>query len=276
MKTQQQAQEIFDVLVQALIEDTNGYNKRYVTRNLTRVTATLPTPLEHFLQLLEEKMVLENFDRKFFSQVYANIFHTGPIPKNRNHIAMTCQIQVNREPISSVLDFWVDLDSAATQLNTHYNINPPYCFKVKNRARRLKDATGIDESWVGYNESCIVNSVHNPSTTDFFIGCLGSGMISGYALLLAALAVASLITLSTPVIVTAIGVGLLAGAACYSFFKAMDDKNTNKIPMEPNPENIVDIFQEHFAASLGVPEGIRPHDRVEVIDEPNSSVQSSL
>ena len=135
MKTQRQAQEIFNVLVTEL-EGANDWNLVYVTRNLNNWGAdfTIDTPLRCFLKSIREKLTEEDVSEEFLRRVYAKAFHTGPIPKNRNHIGMTCDLQVKSGPKSPVLSFWVDLDKVAAQLNTHLRINPPYRFEVKYHA----------------------------------------------------------------------------------------------------------------------------------------------
>jgi hypothetical protein len=96
--------------------------------------------------------------------------------------------------------------------------------------------------------------------------------VSVYALLINVLAVASIITLSTAGIFTAVGVGvgvgvgLAVGVASYYFFKARSGANTTVTPIEESSsENIEDIFRNHFAATIGMT--ILPQDRVEIIDD---------
>ncbi len=100
--------------------------------------------------------------------------------------------------------------------------------------------------WEKYSEA--VNSRDNPSTVHsrFLLGCMLSGAISGYALLVVALAVASIVTLSTAGIGAVAGVGLVAGITSYGLFKAKEAPNTKTVAIEPNAERIEDIFQEHF------------------------------
>ena len=255
MKTQQQAQEIFNVLVTNL-EYANDWNLCYVTKNLNNLRTdltTIDTPLEHFLKSARKKL---DVSEDFLSRVYAEAFHTGPIPKNRNHIGMTCDLKVNSGPTSPVLSFWVDLDKVADQLNTYLRINPPYRFEVKYHATNVYSGDGNTS-----NTSSAVNSLQNPLyiNFNFLLGCIVSGVVSVSALLIAALAVASIITLSTAGIFTAVGVGLVAGVASYCFFKARSGVNTGVHTTiapteeieESSPENIEDIFRNHFAATIG-------------------------
>ncbi len=268
MKTQQQAQEIFNVLLTEL-ECANGWNLFYVTRNLNnwRADFTIDTPLEHFLKSAKEKLTEEDVSEEFLSRVYAEAFHTGPTPKKRNHIGMTCDLQVNSGQTSPVLSFWVDLDKVAAQLNTYLRINPPYRFEVKYHATSSRNERGsAGGANLIENTSSAVNSVQNPSSinTNFLLGCIVSGVVSVYALLIPALAVASIITLSTAGIFT--GVGSVAGVASYCFFKARSGANRTLAPIEePSSENIEDIFRNHFAATIGMT--ILPRDRVEIIDD---------
>ena len=253
------------------LECANGWNLFYVTRNLNNCRAyfTIDAPLKHFLKSAREKLTEEDVSEQFLSRVYAEAFHTGPIPKNRNHIGMTCDLQVNSGLTSPVLSFWVDLDKVAAQLNTHLRINPPYRFEVKYHATSSRSGSGSSggANFI-INTSSAVNSVQNPLSinTNFLLGCIVSGVVSAYALLIAALAVASIITLSTAGIFTAVGVGLVAGVASYCFFKARSGANTTVAPIEESrSENIEDIFSNHFAATIDMT--ILAQDRVEIIDD---------
>lgn len=275
MKTQQQAQEIFDVLVTQLSVAT-CWNIHHITHYLHPLHEDIvrDTPLDHFVKNTRENLTEEDVSEAFLRQVYANAFYTDPIPKGRNHLAMTCELVVNGRPASSVLRFWIDLDKVAHQLNTHLRINPLYSFEVKYRATSSSSSCAYNTTSYYYKESSAVNSVENPSSvgTSFLIGCIVSGMISGYALLLAVLGAISLIALSTPVVYTAAGIGLVAAAASYYFFKAQNNgvNTTVTTVEEPNAVNIEDLFKNHFAATVGIgvdETTILPQDHVEIIEE---------
>lgn len=257
MKTQQQAQIIFDNLVTNL-ESANWYGLRYVTRNIRGCDSNMQNPLEYFLTSMQEMLVPEDFDRQFLSQVYAAAFHTGDIPNNRNHIAMTCNLTVNSQPTSPLLRFWIDLDKVAVMTNAHFDIKPPCRFNVEYGATNSSGS----EARLTQQTSSAVNSIYNSSRRNayFLTGCILSGIISGYALLIAALAIASILTLSTAGICTAVGISVLAGVASYGLFQSRSI-TTSAVCNESNPEDIIDIFQQHFAATIDT----APQDRVEVI-----------
>lgn len=275
MKTQQQAQEIFNVLVDKL-RGANGYNLKCVPQylNPSREGIVSDTPLAYFLENVRENLTEEDVSETFLRQVYASAFHTGPIPKGRNHLAMTSELLANGRPVSSVLHFWIDLDQVARQLNTHLRIRSPYRFEVEYRAMSAKNNFTVEGISYYFHQSSAVNSVKNPGAVgiDLLMGCVVSGMISGYALLLAVLGAASLIALSTTAVYTAAGVGLAAAAASYYFFKARHSGvNTTVTPIEEsNAVNIEALFKNHFAANVGmaVDEAtILPQDRVEMLEE---------
>jgi hypothetical protein len=251
MKTQAQAQKIFDVLISEL-ELAPHHNLLYISKDYVEWndSSALLTPLEDYLKSIRSKLTDEDFDEEFFKSVYAKAFYTGSIPKDRNHIVITCERQVESNPRSPVLKFWIDLDKVATQLNSHLQINPPYCFKVNYGASKLSSQMGS----LAYKVTSAVNSVYNPSFAHdiFLFGGILTGYLSVMSFLIAALALFALMNLSTAGIVTAVGVGLLAGAACYGFFKAKDADRGKSISttavasIEPKPASIESIFEEHF------------------------------
>ncbi|MFY7697978.1 MAG: hypothetical protein ACOVQX_04050 [Legionella sp.] len=268
MKTQEQAQEIFNVLVTAL-QNANDWNLYYVSRKL-HASSTIDTPLEHFLKSAREKLTEDDVSESFLRDVYHEAFHTGHIPKNRNHIIMAAGLQVNSGPKSLDLIFWIDLDKVAAQLNTHLQINPPYRFKVKclGSSLQMMSRCSYNDYLIAHTSSQL-NSVPLSMNSYFLIGCIVSGGMSVYALLIATLAVASIVTLSTAGILTAAGVGLVAGGASYSsycLFKASSAAYTTVEPIEESLHvNIEDIFSKHFAATID--RTISPQDRVELIDD---------
>jgi hypothetical protein len=265
LKTQQQAQDIFNILVIKL-QGAHDWNLLYISKNVRnwRKGVTIDTPLEHFLKSTKN-LAKEEVSEEFLSRVYAEAFHTGSAPKNRNHIAMTCGLEVHSNPKSPVLSVWVDLDKVATQLNTYLRINPPYRFEVRAKSSGCAGGTSCNGKKMDWHIETTVNSAQNPSSINinFLLNCIIS-VVSVYVLLIAALAVASIITLSTAGIFTA--VGLMAGGASYCFFKARADVNTTEAPIEePHPEKIEDIFRNHFAATIG--ESFLPQERVEILDD---------
>jgi hypothetical protein len=131
----------------------------------------------------------------------------------------------------STIRYYVTVKVAA-QLNTHLRINPPCRFEVKYHATSGSGHYSYGGANFIKNTSSSVNSVKTPSSinTNFLFGCIMSGFVSVYALLITALAVASIITLSTPGIFTAVGV--VAGVASYCFFKARSGANTTVAPRD--------------------------------------------
>jgi hypothetical protein len=273
MKTQQQAQEIFNVLVKEL-SAANSWNLFYVTRHLKnwRNGFTIDTPREHFLKSVREKLTVDDVSDEFLNQVYAEAFHTGLLPQHRNYMVMTCDLQVNSGPISPVLRFWVDLDKLAAELNAHLQMNPPYRFTVQQRgssARSGGGATGAAD--VMKNTSTAFNIVQNSRamSANFLMRCFASVLVGGLALLVIAFAVVTLSHLGlVGGILTAIGIGLVAGGVSHGFFKASaQDSRIKHTSMDAfSPVNIEEVFKKHFAQTID--RAIPFDEHVEIIDEP--------
>jgi hypothetical protein len=255
MTTQQQAQKIFNILVTEL-EYANDYNIFYVTRNLMGLSeeqlSITDNPQTQFLKSVKKNLTEGDVSDDFLRQVYAEAFRNGSIPKKRNHISMTCELEVGSISTPAFLSFWVDLDKVAAQLNGHLKINPPYRFElVKYDVHK----TAFSNENLVAKTSSAVNSVQNTSsiiTTNFLLGYI-SCVVSFYALLIAALAVASIISLSTAGIFTAVGVGLVAGGASYCFFKAIPGVTTTVAAIaELEHEKIEDILYLKEFNELGL------------------------
>ncbi|MDF1645724.1 MAG: hypothetical protein P1U61_01910 [Legionellaceae bacterium] len=258
-KTQQEMQVIFDILVTALI-GANDHNRSYIFYHEMAGNRNYPTPLTQFLDALKKAMKPEDFDETFLSELYHEVFYTGSIPSYRNHILMNSQMALDssdtEQPTfigwnlsdTEQLTFWVDLDKAATLLNAHMGITPPYSFTLEYGVGRSRSEIGVDSLDVKETSSELVNSRNDPIGVNnyFILGCVVSAVISVFALLVVALAAAAMIALSTMQIEIAAGVGLGAGLLSYGFFKRTGPAYTKTVPIEPNPERIETMFQEHF------------------------------
>ena len=261
MKTQQPAQEIFDVLVNELCLVKVWY-MYFVGLKLDPSTTdyTINSALTYFSEKVKDTLNTKNINAElnaelnadFLATVYSTAFRTGNIPENRNHILMNYHLSVRSQKFS-VLTFWVDLDQIAYQLNNQLKITPPCRFEITHLAEIdfKHPMTLANDATLEIRSE--VNSLKNPSNidTNFLIGCIVSGVVSVFALLIAALAVASIITLSTAGIFTAVSVGLVAGVASYCFFKARSGVNTTVAPIEEtrklvSSKDIETIFREHF------------------------------
>ncbi|MDF1645723.1 MAG: hypothetical protein P1U61_01905 [Legionellaceae bacterium] len=257
-KTQQELQVIFNLLVSQL-EMANTHNQLYFAYDLvSNPEWSKKLPVESYLDALKEKLTFQASDELFYKSLYHRIFHTGPVPDKHNHVLMTSKMKRASEDVSSPLTFWFDIDEVATLLNEHFNISPHYHFKVSE----VTSLIGCS-SWTGNNLDEVslqrrhdLRLVYNSSTInrDFLIGCMITGMLSAAALLVVALAVASMITLSTASIGAAVGVGFVSGIASYGFFKAKDvpTANTKTVTVVPGSECIEDVFQNHFKDFMSV------------------------
>ncbi len=244
------AQDIYTILISEL-KMTTSHWVSHVMFTMNGSDHVMQTPLECLISGVEDKVQFElkDLERTFLTRVFAEVFHTGDIPKNRNHIAMSCDLTMRNRPTSSFLKFWIDLDKLAELTNQYFEINPNYRFTVGYGSSNQQTRA---DGWM-VNASYCVNSVYNFNeiNTNFLIGCITAGAISGHALVLAALAVTSLVSLSTLGIFTAVGVGVVAGIASYGFFKSQyKNLTTNGVPVESAPENIVEIFEQHFGDIL--------------------------
>jgi hypothetical protein len=261
MKTQQPAQEIFDVLVNELCLVKVWY-MYFVDLKLYPSTTdyTINSALTYFSEKVKDTLNTKNINAElnaelsdvFLATVYFTAFRTGKIPENRNHILMNYLLSVRSQKFP-VLTFWVDLDQIAYQLNNQLKITPPCRFEITHLAEIdfKHPMTLANDATLEIRSE--VNSLKNTSNidTNFLIGCIVSGVVSVFALLIAALAVASIITLSTAGIFTAVSVGLVAGVASYCFFKARSGVNTTVAPIEETRKlvssiDIETIFREHF------------------------------
>jgi hypothetical protein len=264
---QQLAQKIFDVLVTELKSIIKSSFFEYANKKLQtdstdyKINSLLPD----FSKAVRNSLDIEDITDAFLAQVYEAAFHTGKIPKNRNHINMNF-VYKSMSQQTSELNLWIDMDQIAANLNNYLKIDPHYRFEITHHAQPedktygFYDTLSIILTWdpLARNESLIddnttnvmysrfeVNSLKNPSYIDtyFLLGCIWSAIVSVYALLIAALAVASIISLSTAGIFTAVGVGLVAGGASYCFFKAIPGVTTTVAAIaELEHEKIEDIF----------------------------------
>ena len=323
---QQQAQKIFDVLVEKLksivtssfqllaevyepacrdnlVTDLKSISNHSFFQSANKKLQTDSTDYKiNSLQSVFSKAVrnsldiegiegIEGITDEFLAQVYEAAFHTVNIPKNRNHINMTF-VYKSMSQQTSELNLWIDMDKIAANLNNHFKIDPHYRFEITHHAQPERKTYGFYDTlrifltWdrlslasLARNESLIddnttnvmysrfeVNSLKNPSYIDtyFLLGCIWSAIVSVYALLIAALAVASIISLSTAGIFTAVGVGLVAGGASYCFFKAIPGVTTTVAAIAAlEHEKIEDIFEKNFAEKI--PLTILDEDSNEII-----------
>lgn len=256
MKTKVELQQLFDSIVSNL-EGALFHNLVYAFRDFIRWDKPNfpPSPLTSFLEELN-KSAAKNYDELFFTHIYKHAFYIGPIPKNRNHIALSCNAVVSEEGdkhnihFNTIeLHFWIDLDKLAAELNAHYKIKPPYQFKFQYR--EIKSEGNIDR--VYFNKRIAVNSFQYKNT--LFLISLGvhASVLSALASAILILALFSFITINiaeTAVIAT---LGILAAAtACYCFFNIPKKTPTHAVTVpknfqkEPKPICIEEIFKTHF------------------------------
>lgn len=276
MLSYQQTQDIFDVLV-AELKAANYLNLTYLCRKLRLWGEDQVSPTDEFLVAVKKKLAPRKIDEDFLKQVYAQVFHTGRIPKNRHHIALTCDLTLNAKPTSPLLEFWMDLDKLAELTNLHFGIHPPYRFKVPYEVRNEMDGSrfspdGIREIQIKYNTHSVVNSVEKPEkwSSFFLVAGIVCGIISVAALMIVTLALMAIMTMSSVGIYTLGGVGLLAGLASCSFLYFFTDKNTYTSPTAnlDQGQDLFLVFKEHFEATLREHyNGILPEERFKILEE---------
>ena len=169
---------------------------------------TRATPFEDFLTAVRSKLTTEDFDDAFLTRLYEEAFRVGPIPANRNHFAMSCEDQVESGPRLLTIKYWLDLDRLARQVNTHFQINPPYRFKVEFTTSVVYTSGAIDDRNYSYTTRSMINSVESPYARGnmWLMRSILFRYLSGVALLMATL------------------------------------------PIEPNPERIGVLFQRQMIA----------------------------
>jgi hypothetical protein len=259
MKTQQEIQVIYDIIISELSCCDSAVLHHIADRRQKN-------PLQDYLEGIKEQISAEDFNEAFLKRTYAEAFHIGDIPKNRNHIICTSALTIGNQPTSPLLTYWIDLDKVAAMTNAHFNMTPSMSFKVKYYAH---NGTARISNWTVHHSSA-VNSVYSPNDLyiSLFMGAICSGILSGVALGIAILALMSLVTLSTAGIYTAIGVSVFAAVISYGLFKAKDSQvTTNPECTTSQSVDIVAVFQQHFEATIRGPNAIPSDERVEVLEE---------
>jgi hypothetical protein len=274
MKTQAETQAIYNVLIREL---QNTCTHCFYDIGISSLSRSQETALENFYSSVQANPLTQALDPTFLEHIYQQAFHTGNIPKNRNHIAMqfTLTIGLNGngtgrlESNSPTLNIWIDLDKVAELLNAHYNINPPYPFKMQHGTskRETSRKSCFDQPFISYHKhvtysavnSCYEGDIRHPLSYCFIIGCIVSAIISLAALLIMTLAVTSMITLSATSIYTAAGIGVLAGLASYGLFKSQYKPfNTSTKPVPATePEDLETIFKTYFKSTVDTEEDLK-------------------
>jgi len=251
MKTQEQMQTIYDALISTL-QSTNFYCLMQTTKSISGIRQDMPTPLEHYVELLKKELKEEDFNEVFLRNIYSQAFYIGEIPYYRNHIAMTCALTIAEGETSPLLKYWIDLDKVAALTNHHFRMNPPHRFRVKYDASDMTVSGGCSGGMsLKQQFSYAVNSVDDPYKRNiyFLIAACVCGVVSAELLLFAALAAASIMTLNIS-IYTAVGISALAGLASYGFFTTRDSCYTNSVSSDEHPQDIFELFQKHFEPTI--------------------------
>ena len=255
MATKLQSQQLFDALNKAL---EKAFDQ--CLRNQEAIDLQFPqlkkTPLGAFLNEVKEFASGLNYDKNFLKNIYYNAFMIGPIPTNANHIAFTGKISSFKDDVTNEteINLWVDLDKLSRDVNAHLQMdNIPH--RVRNRAKR--HASSLSSSSLekgrtstGCSVKAAVNSQQNPSKhySNHFILSLLTGIVSGYSLIIAALAVANVVSLGTVAISALVVTGIVAGAASYYFFQRRNGGFTNpEATLSSESENTLDeLFEQTF------------------------------
>lgn len=179
------------------------------------------SPEDYFLSTLRNDLK-NDFNQVLFTQIYQEAFYTGPIPKNRNHIAIICNAYTDTHNFPEY-KLWIDLDKIATTLGQHYQmLSSSTLFITKDGVTGISGTMKIDNKSLYSSVRSSVNSNWNPQKTSslLLLGTIFGGVASGYMLLIGLLALASLIAVSST------GIGLLfagaavaASVATYCFFQ---------------------------------------------------------
>jgi hypothetical protein len=246
MPTQKEVQHLFNQLVTSL--KTAAYDHlKYTVHDVSKHHRR--PPLDQFLALTTNPSVTEAFLR----QIYAHAFHTGRIPRGRNHIAIQCGLQVNTGT-TSTLKLWLDLDKVATLLNSEFGSS--YYFTLNPKSGQIQETIYHSSGdRVNLKISHAINSHHHFIMNAHFLGYL-SAAVSGCALLIVSLALVSLMSISTAGLCTimglslGLGLSLASGITSYCFFNKTDHNRINTQVAnlnEATPDSIETVFKKHFA-----------------------------
>jgi len=245
---QQQAQKIFNILIEAL-KDANDCNIDYVCKGITRIEHK--DPIADYLSSVRDKLTDNGFNENnddFLTKVYNNAFYTGKIPKNRNHIRITTALTVENNYTSNILIYWIDLDKVAQLTKKHLSPDSSYRFEFKGGAENGWDVDaysrdGICSPSVRRDISSVVNSYYTPNDT--YSNFLILRILAGTVLLIASFALISGVPLIFP-----LGVMVLAAAVIfYGLLYCDAPLYTKPIPSDSQALNSIDLvktFEEHF------------------------------
>lgn len=246
MVSKLQSQELFNVLSKSL---ENAFfqslrNQYYIDLQQPQL---IKTPLDVFLNEVEQGVPGLNCDKNFLKDIYSRAFMVLPIPKKINHIAFTGKISGLRDDVenNTEITLWIDLDKLSAHVNTYLQMDSiPHA--ISNQAHQGESSQSRGANYTNLSRRVIVNQQHNPDTP--FILSLLTGLVSGYSLLIAALAVANVGSLSVVSISAVVVIGIIAGAASYYFFQNRNGGYTNPgATLSPESESTLDeLFDRTF------------------------------
>ena len=250
-------QNLFEVLIDNLLNA--GRCNTYFCYNFPN--SNVVQPIDGFLKSVKDDLSNQNLDEKFIGflrGIYQRSFHTGEMNKGRNNLEMNFNIRMGNEKTRNTLILWVDLDNVAAELNNYLNNDPPRRFKIPKPLISSTESTNENGIWLNYAQCNLVIPMQSSLFLNFIVG------VSLYVALIAVLAVASIIALSTAGILTA--AGLVAGVVSYGLFKSRTDNYTRVADLVEYPsKTIEDIFRDHL--SLNNRHAIAQSERIEVIND---------
>lgn len=250
-------QKVFDVVTEELnMAIWNCHSQMYFKiqqKNDFAPQEEQQSPKQIFLNNIQKKLVRLEYNEAFFSKIYDQSFNVGKASKGINHISHQANIHVKSQDFdqTNTLTLWINLDKLANELN-HY-------FGYKNRQYKLNyklsnDKLGVSQKnkLIEKSSRLVVNGIESPSKHPYMQFLLGliTGIGAGSTLIIASLALASVLTLSTTAIAALLVTSIIAGMASYSFFKNKDclqTKPSYKSAGETPMTNLDELFTNHFS-----------------------------
>lgn len=257
MTTEKRAQEIFNLVTIALENvvtrcQSQEELKLWPTNGKNIPTLEMGSPCEKFLSQIKQKLNEEEFDETLFTKLYKESFQIGLPQRGINYKTYQASLTVTNEEVTrtSTLKLWTDLDRLTATLNDLLGCSAHQQYTVKYSSNTDESIHRFKRTIESSVQSAI-NGVNDPGQRfkNHFLISLVSGMASGYALLIASLALASVLSLGSVAVGTLLVTGVVAGVTSYGFFTTKNSFKTNpkQAATYPDHKPIEDVFSEHFA-----------------------------
>lgn len=231
---QEAAQANFKKLLDALIA-TFHHKLFYDTQDINGLGEACE-PLESYFirRVRTQRASFTLMNDAFLKKVFRQVVKTD-CPIKRNHLLYQVEWH-NIEPEQwGTYKCYIDLDLLAALLNNYYKNNPPYQYTLPYHTETSNPHGKTGNLW--YTQTKRVNSVESFQLF-MLIGDFLS-LLSGIALLLAALGLLSMIALSTTQILLLGGSGAVGAMSYWCFFQSPTLKMDVNISVELE-ENMVD------------------------------------